>query len=103
MGKGVVDFPAILHLLKSASIDIPLSIEDHGGSFLSPILDPVFLSKFPDLTAEELSRLIRLSQETAERSSSGCRVTNRDHWPDLCDQRLADDLVALKEIASSNP
>jgi sugar phosphate isomerase/epimerase len=103
MGKGVIDFPAILRLLKSVSIDMPLSIEDHGGSFLSPIFDPVFLSKFPDLTAEELSRLIRLSQKTADRSSSGCRATERDQWPDVCEQRLTDDIVALKEIASSNP
>jgi sugar phosphate isomerase/epimerase len=100
MGRGVIDFPAILRLLKSMSDDIPLSIEDHGGSFLLPIFDPVFLSKFPDLTAEELSRLIRLSQSTAHRSSSGCRVTDRAHWPGVCEQRLADDIVALKEIAA---
>ena len=100
MGRGVIDFRAILGLLKSMSVDIPLSIEDHGGSFLLPIFDPVFLGKFPDLTAEELSRLIRLSQSTADRSSSGCRATDRAHWPEVCEQRLADDIVALKEIAA---
>ena len=102
VGKGVIDFPAILHLVKSVSIDIPLSIEDHGGSFLSPIFDRVFLSKFPDLTAEELSRLIGLSLLTADRTSSGCSITDRARWPDVCEQRLADDIAALKEIASSN-
>ncbi|MGA2261178.1 MAG: sugar phosphate isomerase/epimerase family protein [Acidobacteriota bacterium] len=100
-GRGVIDLTAILRLLKSLSADIPLSVEAHGGSFLLPIFDALFLGKFPDLTAEELSRLVRLSQLTADKSALGCRMTERERWPDVCEQRLADDIVALMAIASS--
>jgi hypothetical protein len=98
MGGGVVDFPSILRLLKSLSADVTLSVEDHAGSFLLPIFDAVFLSKFPDLTAGELSRLIRLSQMTSDRPVN---MADREQWPGICEQRIADDLAALKVIASA--
>jgi len=98
MGRGVVDIPAILHLLKSLSTVVTLSVEDHGGSFLVPIFDSGFLSKFPDLTADELSRLIKLSQISADRSAS---TVDREQWPGICERRMADDVTALKAIASA--
>jgi len=100
LGKGVVDLPAILRLLGSLSREVALSVEGHGGSFPLPIFDPDFLSKFPDLTAAELVRLMKLAQLTADRSASGCRMVERDEWPKLCEQRTADDIAALKEIVS---
>ncbi|MBZ5496374.1 MAG: sugar phosphate isomerase/epimerase [Acidobacteriia bacterium] len=100
-GLGVVDFQAILQLLRSLSADVNLSVEGHGGSFLLPIFDASFLSKFPDLTAAELSRLIRLSQLTAEKSMSGGCMVERDRWPDVCEQRMAGDILALRRIVSS--
>jgi hypothetical protein len=66
-----------------------------------PIHDSSFVSKFPDLTAGELARLLRLAQSTAEKSSSGCGIVERDRWPDVCESRLAGDIVAMKEIAST--
>ncbi len=100
-GSGVIDFPAILRLLKSLAFDATLSVEGHGGSFQLPIHDSSFLSKFPDLTAGELARLIRLAQSTAERSSSGCGIVERDRWPDVCESRLAGDILAMKAIAAA--
>ena len=100
IGKGVVDLPAILRLLGSLSREVVLSVESHGGSFPLPIFEPEFLSKFPDLTPEELARLINLAQVTAKRSTSGCRMVGRDEWPRLCEQRTASDIAALKEIVS---
>jgi sugar phosphate isomerase/epimerase len=98
MGGGVVDFPAILRLLKTLSTDVSLSVEDHGGSFPLPIFDPAFLSRFPDLTAGELSRLIKLSQMTADRSAS---TVDREQWPAACEQRMAGDIAVLKAVASA--
>jgi 3-oxoisoapionate decarboxylase len=98
-GDGVIDLAVILRLLKSLSLEVPLSVEGHGGSFQLPVFDPGFLSKFPDLTAAELSRLIRLSQLSANKSS--CRITERERWPEVCEQRLAADIAALKAIAGS--
>jgi hypothetical protein len=78
-------------------------VEGHGGSFQLPIFDADFLSKFPDLTAAELARLMKLAQMTADRSTSGCRMVEREEWPKLCEQRTASDIAALKEIVSVRP
>lgn len=101
LGKGVVDLPAILRLLGSLSREVTLSVEGHGGTFQLPIFDADFLSKFPDLTAAEMARLMKLAQVTADRSTSGCRMVEREEWPKLCEQRTASDIAALKEIASA--
>lgn len=100
-GAGVIDLPAFLRLLNSLSADVTLSVEGHGGSFLLPIFDAGFLSKFPDLTAEELSRLIRLAQQTSGKSSAGCQIIEREQWPEMCEQRLAGDILALKAAAAA--
>jgi sugar phosphate isomerase/epimerase len=101
VGKGVVDLPAILQLLGSLSRNVALSVEDHGGSFPLPIFDPDFLSKFPDLTAAELARLMKLAQMAADRSTAGCRMVEREEWPKLCERRTAGDIAALKEIVTA--
>jgi len=100
-GSGVIDFPAILRLLKSLAFAVTLSVEGHGGSFQVPVHAPDFLSKFPDLTAVELAHLIKLAQLTAERSDMRCRIVERDRWPDVCESRLAQDIIAMKEIAAA--
>jgi sugar phosphate isomerase/epimerase len=100
VGKGVVDLPAILQLLESLSRDVALSVEDHGGSFQLPIFDPDFLSKFPDLTASELARLMKLAQMSANRSTSGCWMVEREEWPKLCERRTVGDIASLKKIAT---
>jgi sugar phosphate isomerase/epimerase len=101
IGRGVIDFPSILGLLNSLAVEVTLSVEGHGGSFQLPVFDPSFLSRFPDLTPEELARLVELSQWTARKSSSGCQVTERERWPEVCQQRMAADIIAMKAIASS--
>ncbi len=100
IGQGVVDFLSILSLLNSLVAEVTLSVEGHGGSFQLPVFDSSFLSRFPDLTAEELARLVKLSQETAMKSSSGCEVTGRERWPEVCQQRMAADIITTKAIAS---
>ena len=101
MGKGVIDVPGILRLLQSLSAEVTLSVESHGGSFDLPVFDPLFMSKFPDLTPGEFARLIELSRRSQERASSGCRVTEREHWPRICQRRTAADLRALRRLASA--
>ncbi len=100
-GRGAIDLAAIFRLLESLAADVALSVEGHGGSFFLPIFDPDFLSKFPDLTAEELAKLVRLAQQSADKSASGCVVTEREQWPAVCEERMAQDLAVIKEIAGS--
>lgn len=99
IGAGLIDFERIIRRLATLERNIHLSIEDHGGSFDIPIYDPAFLSRFPDLTVQELGQLFRIAHNTEWRIDTGrMTITNRAHWPALCEERVARDIVSLKEI-----
>ncbi len=98
-GKGVVDFKKIFEDLSSLDRDIHLSIEDHGGDFLIPVFDPVFLAKFPDLTVRELMGLLKLASRTQElMSQKELSILDRAAWPGLCRDRLKRDLRYVRNI-----
>ncbi len=98
-GKGVIDLPKICDFLDLTKRKINLTIEDHGGKFSLPVFDPMFLSKFPDLTAEEFARILRLALQTEERMRSGeMTITAREEWPQLCEARIKRDIQALKQL-----
>jgi len=96
IGDGVIDLAGILALLDSLAADVDLSIEDHGGSFQVPIYDPLFLTRFPDLTPEELARVIEIAQLSS--AAPACRPLGRDDWPRVCEERIARDIVRLRAI-----
>jgi sugar phosphate isomerase/epimerase len=101
IGSGIIDLPAILRLLKALAFEVTLSVEGHGGSFPLPVFEPGFISKFPDLTAGEFSRLVKMSQIAASKPNSGCEVVERERWPEICEHRLAMDLRSAQTLASS--
>jgi len=99
IGAGLVDFERVCRRLATLERDVRLSIEDHGGSFDIPIHDPTFLSRFPDLTVQELGQLVRMAQEGERRIAAGqLAITDRADWPRLCEDRGAADIMSLKEI-----
>ncbi|MBN2011284.1 sugar phosphate isomerase/epimerase [candidate division KSB1 bacterium] len=99
IGKGIIELDKIVKLLHTLSHDIHLSIEDHGGYFSLPIFDPVFISKFPDLTAVELASLISLAQQTKFKlDASECEILDREKWPEICQDRIKRDIRALNQI-----
>lgn len=101
LGAGSVDFERILSRLATLERNVHLSVEAHGGSFDIPIFDPAFLSRFPDLTAAELARLIDLARAAEERLARGqVGPTGRAAWPQLCEQRLEQDIASLKRIVA---
>jgi sugar phosphate isomerase/epimerase len=103
IGKGTIDLKKIICRLRSLSRDVHLSIEDHGGSFGLPIFDPLFLSKFPDLTGQELARLIGLTQQTEEHLRSGkTTMTPREDWPAVCADRTQENIRALKKMETES-
>jgi sugar phosphate isomerase/epimerase len=95
-GKGVIDLRKVCDLLDLSQRKINLTIEDHGGEFFLPVFDPLFLSKFPDLTAGEFARILRLALQTKERmNTGGLTVTSREDWPGICEERIKRDIQSL--------
>jgi sugar phosphate isomerase/epimerase len=97
IGEGAIDLPGILAALDCVAGDVHLSIEDHGGSFAVPIFDPVFLARFPDLTTDELVRVMQVALRSE--ASPGCRPLERERWPEVCEERLERDIAALRALA----
>jgi sugar phosphate isomerase/epimerase len=101
IGAGAVDLEGIIQRLDTLPRLVHLSVEDHGGSFLLPIHDEAFLSRFPDLTGTELAALMNLTEVSAGRPA--CRPVERNDWPALCETRIAHDIEALGALARSVP
>ena len=101
IGDGIVDLGAIIRRLDTLDRPVTLSVEDHGGSFLLPVHDEAFLSRFPDATGQDLSAMLQLADATEDRPA--CRPLDRADWPAMCEARLAHDLVMLRRLAGAVP
>jgi len=100
-GEGVIDLRAILVQLATLDRPINLSVEDHGGSFKTPLHDQSFLARFPDLTAHELGRLQAAGRSGGERIEAGeLAVTDRETWPTLCEDRTGAGLENLRNLVN---
>jgi len=100
LGRGQVDFNAILARLASAEQPINLSIEDHGGSF-STRLDAEFLLRFPDVSPGEMARLTEMARVGGERLAEGSTApTERADWPGLCEERTTAGLKYLRQLVA---
>ncbi|MFW6123958.1 MAG: sugar phosphate isomerase/epimerase family protein [Acidobacteriota bacterium] len=99
ISKGVFDFKKIFSLLLSLDGEVNLSIEDHGGSFLIPVFDKIFMKGFPDLTLDEFIEVLSLAEKTKDQMNNhGLKITPREKWPYSCDERIKKDLTAVKKI-----
>jgi sugar phosphate isomerase/epimerase len=102
-GKGIVDFKKIFEELSSLGRDIHLSIEDHGGDFLIPIFDPIFITKFPDLTVRELTSLLKLASRTHELvNRKELSILDRSRWPELCEARVKRDIRHIRKVLETD-
>jgi sugar phosphate isomerase/epimerase len=98
-GEGLIDLKAVLRSLMTLDSPINLSLEDHGGTFVSPILDERFLTRFPDLTAREVVRLLASAKEGERLMRAGrLEATERDAWPGLCQRRTRAGLANLRAL-----
>jgi sugar phosphate isomerase/epimerase len=103
-GTGQVDFPQILARLATLDRRVNLSVEDHGGSFRIPIFEPEFLTRFPDLTAPELTRLVQLAVDGGKRVAAGSLAPlDRSAWPQECERRVQLGIRNIKRIAERIP
>jgi len=71
IGRGALDWRAILPALAAHAPDLPLSIEDHKWLFDFNALDPAWLRLHPDLTREELASVLRLAVRCGKRIEAG--------------------------------
>ncbi|MFA6481866.1 MAG: TIM barrel protein, partial [Bacteroidales bacterium] len=99
VGGGIIDFLTILTLLTSLNLPLNLNIEDHGGDFDIPVFDPVFRKAFPDLTDDEMEKLVGLSWATKQKMDSGTlSVLDRKDWAGVCEKRMAGNVKVLKNL-----
>jgi sugar phosphate isomerase/epimerase len=99
IGKGVIRIREIVDRIASLPYEVHLTIEDHGGSFLLPIYDSRFLSKFPDLTLQEFVSLIQMGHQAAEAVRAGeMAITGREKWPEICESRIKQDMLSLRKL-----
>jgi sugar phosphate isomerase/epimerase len=70
-GKGALDWEAILPILAEYSPDLPISIEDHKMLFDFHVFDSDWLSLHPDLTREELARVMQIAWKCQKRILNG--------------------------------
>ena len=71
IGKGALDWESILPILAEYSPDLPMSIEDHKWLFDFHVFMPDWLSLHPDLTRDELARVIQITWECQKRIMNG--------------------------------
>ncbi|MHC4712021.1 MAG: sugar phosphate isomerase/epimerase family protein, partial [Planctomycetota bacterium] len=70
-GRGALDWREILPILAEYSPDLPISIEDHKWLFDYDVFDPRWLELHPDLTREELARVLATAWQCHKRILSG--------------------------------
>lgn len=98
-GTGVVDWQKILDRLNTLDRDVTLSVEDHGGTCEIPIFDPTFISKFPDVTTLELSKLLHLANKTKKLVEAGkLAPVDRNEWQKICEPRIKNGIKNIKSI-----
>jgi sugar phosphate isomerase/epimerase len=99
IGKGVIDFEAIIKKIASLDKDISLSVEDHGGSFFLPVNETWFIERFPDLPVLEYNKLLGMADRTLEKiKTSELKITNRRDWTFICEERAKADIRNLRII-----
>lgn len=96
-GKGIINFEEIFTRLNSLDNEINLSVETHGGSFFLPVNDAWFLNRFPDLEPDEYNDLLTLAEITTKKMKDGdLKMTEREDWPMICEERTRYDIRNLK-------
>jgi sugar phosphate isomerase/epimerase len=71
VGGGILDWKLILAALGEHSPDLRLTIEDHKWLFEFAIYDPWWRRQHPDLTVDELARVVRLVGRCEQRYAEG--------------------------------
>jgi len=97
IGEGVIDFATIINKIASLDKVICLSVEDHGGSFHLPVNEKWFKDRLPDTPVSEYNKLLEMADSTSEKmESSRLKITDREDWASICEERTRADIRNLK-------
>jgi sugar phosphate isomerase/epimerase len=64
LGDGVLNWPAIFAVLRSAATDVHVTLDLHRAQFDMPIYDPEWTTLWPDVPATELARLFGQARQS---------------------------------------
>ncbi|MCK5821304.1 MAG: sugar phosphate isomerase/epimerase [Bacteroidales bacterium] len=99
INEGWINLSEIIRLLSLQEQSINLSIEDHNGSFDLPIHKELFLKEFPDLTKDEMDRLLEVTVLTDPfKKKIENEYFNRTIWPGVCETRMQKNIIELKAL-----
>ena len=94
IGRGALDWEAILPILADHELHLPLSIEDHKWLFDVAVLDPEWQALHPDLTQEELAKVMTIARQCELRIAAGGLRDPEEYekvaFVDELEKRLAD-------------
>ena len=102
IGAGALDWQTLLPVLAEYSPDLPLSIEDHKMFFDFHVFDAHWLRLHPDLTREELARVMQFVWRCEKRIQDGDlsdpEVYERTPFVEELETRLCAGRDALREL-----
>jgi len=99
INSGWINLPEIIRLLSELERPVNLSVEDHNGSFDLPIYNDSFLKEFPDLSKDEMDKLLDLANVTEPfRMTIENEYFDRALWPTVCESRMSNDIEELKVL-----
>jgi sugar phosphate isomerase/epimerase len=103
-GRGVIDWAALIGVLRSTQPEPNLTIEDHKWLFDAPLFEPKWQESNADATREELLYIVKTAWRTADDIRAGKRREPEDYekipYGDEMDERLAAARAHLRAIVS---
>lgn len=104
-GQGIVDWPAVVALLKQYNPDLNLTIEDHKGFMPIDFFNAEWRQAHPDLNLAEMGELIRLARECDLKLRSGeiaaVEAYEAIPYADQMHERLRASLTHLKQVIAA--
>ncbi len=102
-GQGYLPWEELFEVLLSKYPEINLSIEDHNGSFDLPISQQWFRNEFPDLNDCELMQLKQMAADADKNRDQIQKLYfDRDLWPQVCENRMIQNIQQLKKMLNQD-
>jgi len=102
LGRGSVDLPVIVEMLYEANPEINLTIEDHWGRTMMPILDKEFMNSFSGWNGAQVVNLIKHLQKGETLLKTGLHPTEEESkkidWKLVFPERARYNAIYAKQL-----